>query len=72
VREFKQRPHIELYGPIWIFATLIIELCILGHLTKAFELAKNDASEADIAKQTDYTIDKIFKTTFVMTLFFYG
>ncbi len=37
VREFKAKPNQhELYGPLWILATLIIELCILGHLQTLF------------------------------------
>jgi len=32
ISDFKKKSEIELYGPIWIFVTLIIELCILGHL----------------------------------------
>jgi len=38
VKQFIKRPNIELYGPIWIFITLIIEICILGHLQQAIRL----------------------------------
>ena len=36
VREFKAKPsQTELYGPIWLVVTLVIEFCILGHFHTA-------------------------------------
>ena len=32
--KFQPRTSFELYGPVWIFITMIIEFLILGHLTK--------------------------------------
>ena len=32
VRQFKVKPNTELYGPIWILLTLIVQFCILSHL----------------------------------------
>lgn len=30
-----KRDTIELYGPVWIFITLIVEFVILGHMTNS-------------------------------------
>jgi hypothetical protein len=45
-----KRSH-ELYGPLWIGATLIIELCILSHMVGALRLESkvNEGNREDIA-----------------------
>jgi hypothetical protein len=34
-----KRDTIELYGPVWIFITLIVEFVILGHMTNSMQLS---------------------------------
>ena len=45
--EQKIKTNQELYGPIWIAATLIIEFCILSHMIGAFKLQSVISSQSD-------------------------
>ena len=49
-QQLTKRSH-ELYGPLWIGATLIIELCILSHMVGALRLESkvNEGNREDIA-----------------------
>ena len=71
VREFSIK-KVELYGPIWIVATLIIEFVVLGHLQSSFTLQPNARYDAEylLAKQANYSLSKLFTITFLMFLFF--
>jgi hypothetical protein len=33
-----KRDTVELYGPVWIFITLIVEFVILGHMTNSIKV----------------------------------
>ena len=64
----------ELYGPIWIVATLIIEFIVLGHLqtalsTKPVVSSKYTPDEL-LSIQANYSISKLFTVTFLMLIFF--
>ena len=42
----KYRPeNSELYGPLWIFVTLIVEFVILGHLSNQLNIKSSDSQE---------------------------
>ena len=80
VREFKKRDvSKELYGPIWIIATFIIELCIVGHLIGVFRLEaevrlnKNQfkfMNEDLVVKFANHTLHKMFTTIFLLSFFY--
>ncbi len=71
VREFKIKKQ-ELYGPLWIVATLIIEFVILGHLQKAFTQTPTGTMNTEelLVKQANYSIHKIFTVSFLMLFIF--
>mmetsp|Transcript_26023 Transcript_26023/g.25245 ORF Transcript_26023/g.25245 Transcript_26023/m.25245 type:complete len:87 (+) Transcript_26023:244-504(+) len=50
IGQFKQS-NVELYGPIWIFVTMIIELCVISHLQGAIKMELDD-------KDTDAAMTK--------------
>jgi len=74
VREFKAKPaQTELYGPIWLVVTLIIEFCILGHLHTAIAAQSQSypySQDEILTRQANYSLQKVFKTTFFLLLMF--
>lgn len=74
----KYRPeNFELYGPMWIFVTLIVEFVILGHLTNQLSTSiksQNNQELFDIlnAKTADQSLKRIMKITFLLACFYLG
>lgn len=65
-----------MYGPLWIVITLVIELCILGHLTGLIKLhstldptAPSYVNSTLLAQYANNSLSKMFKTLFLITLF---
>jgi len=59
--QYKRRDNFEIYGPIWILVTLIIEFSILGHMQQALT--------AQVL--AFYNVQKIFKITFLLAVYFF-
>lgn len=68
----------ELYGPIWIYLTLVIEFVILGHMTNyladsAKHLQVNSELVALLSKKTaDQSLKRIMKISFFLGVFYFG
>ena len=44
-----KRDTVELYGPVWIFITLIVEFVILGHMTNSMQqTAKGKGKDQEV------------------------
>ena len=43
-----KREMAELYGPVWIFITLIVEFVILGHMTNSMQTTAKGKGNAEV------------------------
>lgn len=68
----------ELYGPIWIYITLLVEFVILGHLTNYFaNAAKQGSGNSELLalltkKTADQSLKRIMKISFFLGVFYFG
>jgi hypothetical protein len=79
-QQSKTRSQQELYGPLWIALTLIIEFCILGHMIGALKLqsllTSGDTLQSQyqnedlLAKFATQSMSKLFKIAFLVVLMF--
>jgi Yip1 domain len=71
----------ELYGPLWIAVTLIIEFCILSHMIGALKLQSIISNSGDdsqsyyknedlLEKFANQSVARLFKVTFLIILMF--
>jgi hypothetical protein len=60
---------LEIYGPIWILITLVVELNMVGHFRQIF--TEGEASLANQSLSTD-SVKKVSKTAFLFALYFLG
>jgi hypothetical protein len=70
-----RRDNFELYGPMWIFVTLIVEFVILGHLTNQLNLktqATQELLDMMKARTADQSLKRIMKITFLLACFYFG
>lgn len=67
--QYKQGTKVELYGPLWIIITLIIEFSILGHLQSVNLLTPPDATS--MAKTANVNVHQVFRIAFLLSLYFF-
>jgi hypothetical protein len=75
-RRYK-REMAELYGPVWIFITLIVEFVILGHMTNSLKTTAKGKGNAEVinllaAKTADQSLKRIMKIVFFLGCFYFG
>lgn len=75
VNQYK-RDNSELYGPLWVFVTLVVEFIILGHLTNLMSTHASTKSEEImnimLQKNRSATLQRIMKLTFFFACFYLG
>ena len=73
----------ELYGPIWIFVTLLVEFVILGHLSNRLETSQKQMTMAGNTganeilgllnqRVADASLKRIMKIFFILSCFYFG
>ena len=73
-----KRDTLELYGPVWIFITLIVEFVILGHMTNSMALSsKGKGKDIEVLnllaqKTADQSLRRIMKICFFLGCFYFG
>jgi len=70
---FEDDDKIELYGPIWIMMTLIVEIAIVGFISYQIEIATIDLEMMGSkvpASMTEYSMLKVARTGFVCLAYF--
>ena len=73
-----KRDTVELYGPVWIFITLIVEFVILGHMTNSMALgSKGKTKDIEVLnllaqKTADQSLRRIMKICFFLGCFYFG
>lgn len=72
---YQRNSNFELYGPIWIYITLVVEFVILGHLTNQVQNnLKNTGELHDMLarKAADQSLKRIMKISFFLGVFYLG
>mmetsp|Transcript_3361 Transcript_3361/g.5622 ORF Transcript_3361/g.5622 Transcript_3361/m.5622 type:complete len:181 (+) Transcript_3361:818-1360(+) len=69
--------NVELYGPLWIFVTLVIEFIILGYMSNTIEVQKESSKNFEMMaflaqKATDRSLKRIMKILFLFNCFYLG
>ena len=78
----QERHSFELYGPLWIFITMVIEFLILGHFDKLLLSGNNDEMFSGVPKKYGFfsadtlnanqSLHKIATMSFLLAVFFLG
>ena len=67
--------NFEMYGPLWIFVTLVIEFIILGHLSNQLSTQTGHSEEMLsllVQKNTSNTLQRIMRIVLILGLFYIG
>ena len=81
--KLQDRQSFELYGPVWIFVTMIVEFLVLGHLCKLFDQVSSEELQEVATKygikgldpssaSANQSLHKIITMTFLLALFTLG
>lgn len=67
----------ELYGPLWLFVTLLVEFIILGHMTNQMTTNAKSTGNSELfamlsAQTADKSLKRIMKITFLLAVFYLG
>jgi len=70
---YREENH-ELYGPMWIFVTLVVEFVILGHMSAQLATKSESAEMLQMlsAKNTSASLHRIMRLAFTLAFFYLG
>jgi len=80
-RQQHLRRSFELYGPVWIFITMVIEFLILGHFAKLLSSGNTDMGDGVLKRyqffspetaNANQSLHKIATMSFLLAVFFLG
>lgn len=73
---YRRDASYELYGPLWIYVTLLVEFVILGHLTNQMQNSSKQGNPELFTilatKTADQSLKRIMKIGFFLACFYFG